>query len=490
MYQHPSWCLEQCRTDAKQRPVILCEYAHAMGNSGGCLQHYWRLFRDDNQPRFQGGFIWDFVDQGLVDKDHPGQYKYGGDYGDIPHSGNFCCNGLTNPDRVPHPDAYETAFLQAPTDIKLVVKSKQEFSLVVKNRRDFMPLSDLKITITPKLQIQPGFDAVSLKSFEIYCGDIVAKMCEEFDISEQLKASLLDQKGPLLEEIIAESYITEVNKSIPVIWLDVSVVKIAKTSNWNHEDTELQHTSLSDFGLYSFLLHQLNVLSFHPLRKSIHDSHEKIDVVDNAENLVLKWSQSNMELVFNKLCGRLISWIDVNGNELLCMPMDLNLYRAITDNDRGGSIFSHESAWKATGYHNLQRKVLSNKNQTCKLIFAIHPNSDVEVSVEWILIPPKDVVNGIEIPCSAKFFCHANSKVIDITFQTTPPAYLPPLPRVGVRFALPTHFEQVKWFGLGPIEAYDDRKSAAYLGVFDSSVDQLHTHYVVPQESGRRADTR
>ena len=94
--------------------MILCEYAHAMGNSGGCLKAYWKDFRNHNIPRLQGGFIWDFVDQGLLmgsEDQYPNAYGYGGDFGDLPNTKQFCINGILGPDRKPHPTAYEAAHL-------------------------------------------------------------------------------------------------------------------------------------------------------------------------------------------------------------------------------------------------------------------------------------------------------------------------------------------------------------------------------------------
>eukprot|EP01035_Chromulina_nebulosa_P018616 gene18616-24347_t len=113
MYQRPKWCREQAVNDSKKRPVILCEYAHAMNNSCGVLKKYWDDFRNDSYPRLQGGFIWDMVDQGLimnpnyVDDNEIIKYGYGGDFGDIPNSKQFCCNGIFGADRFPHPSAYE-----------------------------------------------------------------------------------------------------------------------------------------------------------------------------------------------------------------------------------------------------------------------------------------------------------------------------------------------------------------------------------------------
>lgn len=102
MYTRPGWCRRESLRDKNYRPVILCEYAHAMGNSGGSLKQYWDDFRNSDFPSLQGGFIWDFVDQGilLVDAKNPKAFGYGGDFGDLPNTKQFCCNGILAPDRL------------------------------------------------------------------------------------------------------------------------------------------------------------------------------------------------------------------------------------------------------------------------------------------------------------------------------------------------------------------------------------------------------
>ena len=493
MYQHPSWCIEQHHTDLQHRPVILCEYAHAMGNSGGCLHKYWKHFRDQELPRFQGGFIWDFVDQGLADKKEPNKYKYGGDFGEVPHSGNFCCNGLTNPHRIPFPDAYEAAALQGPTSITLITiagtQGKKTYALDIHNNRDFMSLSDLKLRVIPKIHIQPLFPAMELSSFELTCGDVSAKTSKKFDITSELMQSLQQNFNKIMSEIVAESYITDIDKSIPILWIDVSVIKVANTSIWNDKDATLQRISLADTSFTHFLFEQLNISSFQPLRKQSERQRCDIDVQSHSDQFKVSWVNKSkgveMELVFNKEQGVLTAWHERTGRNILSSPLDVCIYRAITDNDRGGSIFSYESAWKGVGYHQLQHKA------NCTKFFHKHfANGDVEVSIDFVLVPPISTQKGIEIPCTTTYLCHADTRRIDVTYSATPSEFLPPLPRLGVRFAIPTAFEQVSWFGLGPHEAYDDRRAAVYLDVFEEKVTNLHTHYVVPQENGRRAQPR
>ncbi len=121
MYARPAWCVKKAKYDTKRRPVILCEYAHAMGNSGGCLAAYWACFRDERLPRMQGGFIWDLVDQGLLlheSSDGSVGYGYGGDFGDVPNTRQFCINGILGPDREVHPCGLQAAWFQSQISIE------------------------------------------------------------------------------------------------------------------------------------------------------------------------------------------------------------------------------------------------------------------------------------------------------------------------------------------------------------------------------------
>jgi hypothetical protein len=170
MYTPINWCVENALHDAAKRPVILCEYAHAMGNSGGALTKYWQHFRDPKYPRFQGGFIWDWCDQGLLVPEVGKGYLYGGDFGDLPNTKQFCINGITNPDRVPHPDALEASFLQSPIDVNMSIDDSQtDTCLTIVNRRVHTDLSDLVIVITPYYQSVYLGKCVKFHSIEWPC---------------------------------------------------------------------------------------------------------------------------------------------------------------------------------------------------------------------------------------------------------------------------------------------------------------------------------
>eukprot|EP01040_Poterioochromonas_malhamensis_P027084 gene27084-34242_t len=153
--------------------------------------------------------------------------------------------------------------------------------------------------------------------------------------------------------------------------------------------------------------------------------------------------------------GCITSWKDVFGKEWLLCPLDVCLYRAPTDNDKGGDAFSFAKCWRDCGYNDLV-------HDSASVLVAVSPVSDngVVITAEWDLIPSPALAlqqAGIRIPCKAVYHLHADG-VVDVDLSVTPDAYLAVLPRVGLRTAIPNDWDRVTWLGRGPHEAYDDRK--------------------------------
>ena len=192
-------------------------------------------------------------------------------------------------------------------------------------------------------------------------------------------------------------------------------------------------------------------------------------------------------------CGRLLTWCDGLGNSLLARPLDTCVYRAPTDNDRGGTALSYAARWLAYGLNDLH--IEGEEVGESKEVAIDHQERQFDgsyvIKTRWTLVPSSK--NKNIIPC--RIICGATytflpSGGIHVDHWFFPPSYLPTLPRAGIRFAIPSKFEHVKWLGLGPHEAYDDRKFSTYLSTFELSVMDLHTPYIYPQECGRRADPR
>lgn len=178
----------------------------------------------------------------------------------------------------------------------------------------------------------------------------------------------------------------------------------------------------------------------------------------------------------------------MQGESLLTAPVDACLWRAPTDNDRGGGPLSYNSQWRAAGLHCLSRT--HGTGDSCVVSSSLTSDGFVVVETAWVLRPQEKVPAGGDIACTATFVFMHEEGTVHITSNVESPSSLPPLPRAGIRMALAGSLSRVQWLGAGPHEAYDDRRSCAYTDAFDLPVEQMHTPYVFPQENGRRADPR
>lgn len=442
MYRPVEWCAYQALHDALRRPVILCEYAHMMGNSGGGLDKYWQLFRDQKFPRAQGGFIWDLIDQGL--RLPSGGFGYGGDFQDLPNTFQFCCNGLLGPDRQPHPSALEAAFLQAPIGLDLT----DDLSLLVTNLRQFMDLSDVHVEV--RLLADREENSTALAEIHFECGALSP--------GQMMQKSLhLLVEGPM--DVITASE----------VWVEAAAVLTVGTE-WLPAGHILLKKCLQCESLTAAMRPKLP---------------KSVPRIKEAPAVTIRQSDGLFHIVWpNKgsatvgaTCGRLLSW-DVHSIPMILEPLEPCLWRPATDNDRGGGPLSYAARWEAVGLAHLIV-------QECS-VTATEKDGSVVLDCERHL---SDNKNRFRVQCNTCFKFSPDGTV-QVQQIVVPSADLPPLSRVGVRLGLPGGFSSVDWFGLGPHEAYDDRKSSVRLGRFASDVSDLHVPYVVPQECGRRADPR
>ncbi|RYH32345.1 hypothetical protein EON65_00770 [archaeon] len=484
MYQRPKWCLEQSTSDSQRRPIILCEYAHAMGNSGGCLSKYWQLFRDHKHPRIQGGFIWDLIDQGLKIQGKEG-YHYGGDFGDLPNTHHFCCNGLLAPDRSLYPGMFETRHLQCPIQVELECSVTDDLVMIVHNLRNFEDLADVAVRV--KLCYLPAGSTqmISSQVFEIECDDIKPYRSKHFKIRDEVNTGIQELLTNDASSPNAE-WPTSFRQAIaPTAWLDVSIVKLGNTSSWAESDVEIDHTSLQHSHLQTIVQDSFSSASALQQEALEAGDLKAVGAEDSLNHLAITWPNGSSALL-DKQLGIISSWKDRSNVELLQQSLDLCMYRAPTDNDKGGDLLSYLAQWKDAGYQDLQR----SPNHKIEVVFSRVVGGGVWAVAKWVLVPSVETKRhdvGIEIHCTANYTFLADGS-IDIEVKAQVPSYLPPLPRFGIAGALSADYHKVCWFGKGPHEAYDDRKTSAYLSVFQSTVRNLHTPYMRPQENGRRAD--
>ena len=419
------------RTDAT-KPLIQCEYAHAMGNSQGGFKEYWDLIR--KYPNLQGGFIWDFVDQSCRWKGKDGVmiYAYGGDFNRFDASdNNFCDNGLISPDRVPNPHMYEVGYFYqniwtTPADLskgEVNVFNENFFRDLSAYYMEWQVLKDGKIIRTGRvddLKIAPQETAKITLNIGKTC------TCKEWLLNVSYK--LKNREGLLPAGFtVAKNQLTLNDYKAPSMDLK------------NVETT--------------------NVATVVP------------QIIDNQYHyLIVKGN--NFVAEFNKQNGYLSKYA-VDGTEMLKEGAALtpNFWRAPTDNDMGAGLQNKYAAWKNPGL-----KLVSLNSKT--------ENDQIVVNAEYGM---KNV--------SAKLYLTYvinNEGAIKVTQKMTADknATVSPMFRFGMQMQMPKCFETVEYYGRGPVENYSDRNHSTDLGIYRQSVDEQFYSYIRPQETGTKTDIR
>ncbi|KAL5570362.1 hypothetical protein UlMin_026937 [Ulmus minor] len=432
------WDMVKIAKDPNEtRPLILCEYSHAMGNSSGNIHEYWEAI--DSTFGLQGGFIWDWVDQGLLkDFENKGKcWAYGGDFGDVPNDLNFCLNGLIWPDRTPHPALHEVKYVYQP--IKVLFS---EGTLKITNTHFYETTQGLEFTWTAHGDgCVLGSGILSLPLIEPQ---------NSFDIDWQL--------GPwynLWELSFAEEIFVVITAKLmcSTLWVEAGHVV---------SSTQVQ-------------LPAKRKVAPHEIKNN-----EAIFVSEVIEDK-MKLSKENLwEIILNVQTGIIESW-KVQGVLVMNKGIIPCFWRAPTDNDKGGEANSYLSLWKGASIDCLQYITESCSVQT-------KTDHLVKIAVVFLGVPESGNSKCL-IKVEVVYTINGSGDVI-MNCKVLPSSDLPPLPRVGVEFNLEKSLDKVKWYGRGPFECYPDRKAAAHVAVYEQKVEEMHVPYIVPVECSGRADVR
>ncbi len=419
----------------EQRPLILCEYAHAMGNSLGSFDKYWQAFRD--YPRLQGGFIWDWVDQGLSKTDANGQHywAYGGDFGDQINDRQFCINGLIFPDRSVHPTLHEAKKAQQFHQFKLV--SSQPLRVEIS--------SEYLFTASEGEQLHWNI-----------CEDGQPLISGETEL-------LIAPQGQLQVELLAE----------------LPVAKPGCEYHLNLSVIQTQATSWADAGhLISREQFSLPCAAALPAAKRNLSGVPQVSC--EAGQLVLQADRQTLQ--FDLASGYLHSWL-VDGQQTLLQPAKDHFYRAPLDNDIGTSEVdrvdpnSWVARWQAAGLANLEAECIDCHH------FAHRDHYQVESRYRH------SFAGQCMLETRWHYRIYQDGEVeLEVNVEASPS--LPSLPRVGLELALTGDIDCVSWYGRGPFENYPDRQLAAHVGRYQATVEQMHTPYIFPSDSGLRCDVR
>jgi len=421
--------------DAHRRglPMILCEYGHAMGNGPGGLSEYQQLF--DEYDRIQGGFIWEWIDHGIRRTTASGTdyYAYGGDFDEPVHNGNFVIDGLIFPDRTPSPGLIELKKVFAPLRLGIDVAAGV---LTVDNRRHTAGTSDIRWLWT----VEDDGEVVESGTLDV----------ETLPAGHHRVVVLPTRIGELAASAVRVS--SRLNGER---WVTVSAV-LADATAWAPAGHEVAWAQA-----------RLNEPA-----TVVADDAEPLPETSSGQ---LGSSFRSMRIGAAVLDGRSGRLRQLAGVDVVTAQLDL--WRAPTDNDELARSGSLADAWRRAGLHRLEHKTLgvSARDDEVVLRSRVAPaGADYAMLVSYVWSSDA-----------------ADADRVNLIVRTRPHGLWPCLlPKIGVRLVLDRVFDDASWFGLGPGEAYSDTNAAVRIGRFASSVGDLQTPYVRPQENGTRRQAR
>jgi len=428
--------LEDYGSAPRSRPLILCEYAHAMGNSVGNLSEYWNaIYASDH---LQGGFIWDWVDQAFpVERDGEEYWGYGDDFGGELGAGNFSVNGLVAPDRTLNPHAWEVKKVYQPIAVRApslrdtTWRRGAPLDLEFENRFDFLDLSIVRARITTSA------DGQTLGVSEI----------RDLSVQPHAIGTALAEIPPITPEPGTEYFVR---------------VDLLLKADWGQ-------------------LKEGHVLAWEQFRLPIHSPRAGVDAARSAKitrgeedgSLILSGEAVNFRLVFDLEAGEIERYTFKDRDLIEAGPRP-NFWRPPTDNDFGFDMPARLGAWREA-------------SATQPIVAVEHwQNSDRDVEI----VVTRELPSVAGSLHSLHYHIFGNGEIVLTSSLEVAALGLPDLPKFGLTLHLPGHMQSAMWFGRGAHESYSDRKSGAAIGVYEASVADLYHPYIRPQENGNRADVR
>ncbi len=539
MYPTLERLAQMAQEPGEDRPFILCEYAHAMGNSPGNLKEYWETM--ERHPRARGAFVWDWVDQGLrrTTKEGEDWFAYGGDYGDEPNDGSFCINGLVFPDRRVQPAMWEVKKVYQPVRVEPVDLAAGEVEVI--NRYHFSDLSALDITWTlsvddrilqegalPQLTTPPGEREVITIPFAMpdpeagaeYWLTLSFRLAAEtswgmkgHEIAwEQFRMPFDVPEMPALDPtVVPELHVEETETQAKVegrdfslvfdrqagtlsslIYQDQEIIESGPRSNFWRAPTENDlNTSGEERAAIRWCEVGLNQLE--ELVESVSIAQDEAQIVAITVETLCKPPEGFEPPEMPSPGGQVdqlvmfLTWsFDTTSLRALCEHLNVDydtLPGAIKSAKLKGLVKHYvESGRDAAllrGIHTFLKETAPDK---------IPPQLEAALSPEEV--PDTEVKPPAQFHCRYVYTIYGSG---DIQIEATvDPAVegLPFLPRVGVQMALPPGFDYVSWYGRGPHETYADRKEGARVGLYGGTVDAQYVPYIVPEENGNKTDVR
>ena len=428
MYPSLEEIVEYLEKDAS-KPFLLVEYCHCMGNGPGDFEDYFQLIQKNDL--MCGGFVWEWCDHAIdkgIAENGKRMYYYGGDHGEIVHDGNFCTDGLVYPDRKPHTGLLEYKNVYRPA--RVVSYDEKNGKLILHNYMDFDNLQDF---ISAKYEVT--CDGLTCDSGKIDVPDVKPHSDGEVDLKVKIPA-----KGKVFLKV---TYLLKKEmKLIPngyVLGFDEVKMSNDDSRNQNAVKWLEQENKQSD-----------------------------IDVMENDTQVILKGK--SFSYIYNKKNGMFDSMVFA-GREYLEKPMEINIWRAPTDNDMYIKL-----EWKKAKYDDAYVRAYQTKvEQSGKGVRIVVKTSVSAATIQKIL----DVVISWDVDCNG---------AVTSSMEVVKDSEFPDLPRFGLRLFLNKQLEDVTYYGMGPQESYRDKHRASSHGVFKAKVFDMHEDYIRPQENGSHFD--
>ncbi len=426
----PAAGIEKFLAEHPEKPFICCEYTHAMGNSCGAMHKYTEL--TDREPRYQGGFIWDYIDQSIYKKDRYGKWflTYGGDFGDRPTDGDFSGNGICyGGEREASPKMQEVKFNYQ----NISVDFDSDYIFTVTNKNLFVNtsvfdafailLADGEEVYRTKLQISvPPMDRAS------------------YEIPVTLKNSMIDVEK---EYCIVVSFVLKEN----TIW-----------EKAGYEIAFGQHMIKKPVSEYS--------------------CDKSVELVVGNGNILVRGE--NFKALFSRMNLGMVSYV-YGGVEMLPNTIPLpNFWRTPTNNDSGNMMPQRYAQWKIASMY-----VTTRQDQRFADTSPRVEKNDNNIAITYTYFMPTTPQSSCEV--TYRVF---GDGTIETTLSYDPVKELGDMPEFGMMFKLDADYDTVKWYGLGPQETYEDRQHGGKYGVYENKVADNIAEYLVPQESGNKCRVR
>lgn len=416
------------------KPLLLCEYCHSMGNGPGDLEDYFQIFQE--YPAACGGFVWEWCDHGIYKgkaENNKSIYYYGGDHGEMVHDGNFCMDGLVYPDRTSHTGLLEYKNVHRPARILSYNQKKQK--LMIHNYMDFTNLQDY---ITIKYEISCDGAVIEQGTIELTEMEIAPHQTKTISF-----APFIPQKGKTYLKVYY--HLKQETTLLPKDFLlGFDELLLSNQDNRN----------------------QICLSMLHAAKKE--ECHSIITISEDNCFLTLKGQQFLYK--FNKKTG-CFEEMEFYGKKILDHPMQINIWRAPTDND-----MNIKMEWLRAKYDQAMPRAYKINHLVSYTEVTIHCISSLSApSIQRIL----DIDSVWTIQNNGNISC---SLSVERNME------FPELPRFGLRLFLPKEFNKISYYGIGPLESYRDKCRAGSHGLYSADISDMHEDYIMPQENGSHYD--